>query len=96
MPKRKPPAAVLSSTGGTGHTTAAHSTVLDFIECGQRVQAAVDAIVDEHSRRGRPKKPICKKCQALEKRAKFWRDLAGRYKASIDRIYGPSGRKKGG
>jgi hypothetical protein len=36
----------------------------------------------------RPKKPTCKKCQALEKRARFWRDLAGRYKASIDQIYG--------
>jgi hypothetical protein len=44
----------------------------------------------------RPKKPICKKCQALEKRAKFWRDLAGRYKASIDQIYGPSRKNKGG
>jgi hypothetical protein len=41
----------------------------------------------------RPKKPICKKCQALEKRAKFWRDLAGRYKAAIDQLY-PGGRRK--
>ena len=37
----------------------------------------------------RPKKPICKKCQALEKRAKFWRDLAGRYKATLDQIVPP-------
>jgi hypothetical protein len=37
----------------------------------------------------RPKKPICKKCQALEKRAKFWRDLAGRYKATVDQIVPP-------
>jgi hypothetical protein len=42
----------------------------------------------------RLKKPICKKCQALEKRAKFWRDLAGRYKAAIDQLYGPGGRRK--
>jgi len=41
----------------------------------------------------RPKKPICKKCQALEKRAKFWRDLAGRYNAAIDQLY-PGGRRK--
>ena len=44
----------------------------------------------------RPKKPICKKCQTLEKRVKFWRDLAGRYKASIDQIYGdqrPRGKR---
>jgi hypothetical protein len=44
----------------------------------------------------RPRKPICRKCQALEKRAKFWRDLAGRYKASIDQIYGPGRKNKGG
>jgi hypothetical protein len=44
----------------------------------------------------RPKKPICKKCEALEKRAKSWRDLAGRYKASIDQIYGPWRKNKGG
>jgi len=44
----------------------------------------------------RPRKPICRKCQALEKRAKFWRDLAGRYKASIDQIYVPSRKNKGG
>jgi hypothetical protein len=37
----------------------------------------------------RPRKPICKKCQALEKRAKFWRDLAGRHEAALDQIYGP-------
>jgi hypothetical protein len=36
----------------------------------------------------RPRKPLCKKCQALEKRAKFWRDQAARYKACIDQIYG--------
>jgi hypothetical protein len=44
----------------------------------------------------RPKKPICKKCQALEKRAKFWRDLAGRYKASLDQIYAAHNKTKNG
>ncbi len=42
----------------------------------------------------RPKKPICKKCDAAEKPVKFWRDLAGRYKKTIDAIYGPGGRTK--
>jgi hypothetical protein len=35
-------------------------------------------------------KALLQKCQALEKRAKFWRDLAGRYKAII---YGPSRKR---
>jgi hypothetical protein len=34
----------------------------------------------------RPQKPICKKCQALQKRAEFWRNLASRYKAALDQI----------
>ena len=42
----------------------------------------------------RPKKPICKKCQALEKRAKFWRDRAGHYKAIFDQISPPPSRRK--
>jgi hypothetical protein len=42
----------------------------------------------------RPKKPICKKCQALEKRAKFWRDLAGRYKVSLDQIFAAHNKTK--
>jgi hypothetical protein len=43
----------------------------------------------------RPKKPICKKCQVLEKRARFWRSMAYYYKASIDRIYGFDKKTKG-
>src|ERR1700733_835255 len=40
----------------------------------------------------RPQKQICKNCEALKKKVAFWRDLAGRYKDSIDKIYGPSER----
>jgi hypothetical protein len=34
------------------------------------------------------KATICKDCEKLKKRIDFWRDLAGRYKASIDALYG--------
>jgi hypothetical protein len=44
----------------------------------------------------RPKKSTCKKCQALEKRAKFWRDLAGRYKAVLDQLSPPYKKTSGG
>ena len=40
----------------------------------------------------RPKKLICKDCEKLKKKVAFWRDHAGRYKASIDILYGPSAR----
>ena len=40
----------------------------------------------------RPQKQICKNCEALKKKVAFWRDLAGRYKDFIDKIYGPSER----
>ena len=54
MPKAKPPAVpVLSSSGDTGKASADH--VFDFIERGQRAQAAVDAIIADQPKRGRLK-----------------------------------------
>jgi hypothetical protein len=34
------------------------------------------------------KETICKDCEKFKKKIAFWRDLAGRYKASIDALYG--------
>jgi hypothetical protein len=34
------------------------------------------------------KETICKDGEKLKKKIAFWRDLAGRYKASIDALYG--------
>jgi hypothetical protein len=34
------------------------------------------------------KETICKDCEKLKKKIAFWRDLAGRYNASIDAVYG--------
>jgi hypothetical protein len=34
------------------------------------------------------KETICKDCEKLKKKIAYWRDLAGRYKASIDALYG--------
>src|SRR5271154_536975 len=34
------------------------------------------------------KETICKDCEKLKKKIAFWRDLAGRYQASTDALYG--------
>ena len=70
MPKTKnlPVVSVLTPMGGTGKTTAAH--MLDFMQRGQRAQAAVDAIIAGHQpKRGRPKLSQSKAGREIERRA---------------------------
>ena len=40
------------------------------------------------------KETICKDCEKLKNKIAFWRDLAGRYKASIDALYGRLGEAR--
>src|ERR1700734_1862191 len=66
-------------------------------------EAREDDVTIEHGgtgRLGHPRRPtarrnhattketICKDCEKLKKKMAVWRDLAGRYKASIDALYG--------